>query len=106
MAEKPTYAILNPCHIALSQSTICEYEHIKTFAKITRKKLKAHEVAVLVMPSVAFNLTEKEYNCKMGVYIDILHNEEYFKTVSSIFEIHEKTPPNKTLADKTPDDKS
>ena len=91
MAEKPTYTILNPCHIALSQSTICEYESIKTFAKSTRKKLKGNEVAVLLMPSVAFNLTEQEYNCKMGAYIDILHKEEYFKTVSSIFEIYEKT---------------
>ena len=91
MAEKPTYTILNPCHIALTQSTICEYESIKTFAKSTRKKLKGNEVAVLVMPSVAFNLTEQEYNCKMGAYIDILHKEEYFKTVSSIFEIYEKT---------------
>lgn len=106
MAENPTYTTLNPCHIALSQSTICEYESIKTFAKITRKKLKRGETSVLVMPSVAFNLTEQEYNCKLGVYVDMLHNDEYFKSVSAIFAIHEKTPPNKTLPNKTPHDKS
>lgn len=91
MAEKPTYTILNPCHIALSQSTICEYEYIKTFAETTLKTLKNGDSAVLLMPSVMYTLTEQEQNCKMKEYSEILQNEKYFKN-SVIVGVHEKTP--------------
>ena len=90
MAEKPTYTILNPCHIALTQSTICEYESIKTFAETTLKTLKNGDIAILFMPSVMYKLTDQEQNCKMKEYSDILQNEEYFKH-SVIVGVREKT---------------
>ena len=78
MAEK-IYNILNPCHTSLGQSTICEYDIIKSFAKTTHKTLKGGEVAVLLMPSMTYKLTEHEYKSTLINYSDILQNDEYFK---------------------------
>lgn len=79
MAEKPIYTILNPCHTSLGQSTICDYEIIKSFAKTTHKTLKGGEVAVLLIPSMTSKLTDQAYKSTLTKYSDILQNDEYFK---------------------------
>jgi len=86
MSERPTYNILNPCHITLRQSTISQYEAVKTFAEITSKTLKVGELAVIHMPSIASQLTREEYDCKLEEYANMLKNEEYFKKNSVLID--------------------
>ena len=91
MSKTPTYTIINPCQMTLRQSTISEYEAIKTFAETTYKTLKGGELAILQMPSIASQLTHKEYDCKLEKYSNMLKNEEYFKKNSVLIDKHIST---------------